>query len=207
MECPKIAPGYNRRSVRCQGKCWVSMTRRNGKERDDSHEASSPQDRSFTRGKGSHPDAEECSVETPGGFSADEPDPDDGEVIIEREGERDAVPLHDGETGGVHGRQFVEVPPTEILPSLLKIVEVAQQDLERCEGLQRTFPSQSYVPVCVAIEEREGFENYWNGGAKFGAVLDQNLPKLASAHVQRIARQREGDPCAGIDKNLLSVTH
>jgi hypothetical protein len=128
-------------------------------------------------------------------------------VVIEREGEPNARPLHDGKARRIHGRELVQVRAPEVFPRLRQIAQFAGQNLDRAGLMDRIFPCQRYVPVGIAFEESECLDNNRDGGVKFRAGSMQGIPLLPGLRVQRITRKRKGDPRAAIDEHRLPLPH
>ena len=76
----------------------------------------------------------QVSFQTPAGLTplrdrsmtpllAHQPEPHRGEMVVERIGDSDARPLHDGEARRIDGRQLVQVGTSKVVPGLLQIAE------------------------------------------------------------------------------------
>jgi hypothetical protein len=61
--------------------------------------------------------------------------------------------------------------------------------------------------VSVVIEKGEGLEDNGDRGVKPRAGLLKYLPMLAGACMQRIARERQRDPCTAIDEGRFALPH
>ena len=57
-----------------------------------------------------------------------QPEPDDGEMMIERVCKPNSRALHDRKARGIDGRQFVQIRMTKVFPRLLQIAQLAGKD-------------------------------------------------------------------------------
>src|SRR6266849_6884515 len=136
-----------------------------------------------------------------------QPEPDHGKVMIERVCKTNSRALHDRKTGGIDGRQLMQVRTSKVLPRLLQIAQLAGKDFRGAGLIDGFFPRQRHVPVGVAIEKCERLDDNGNGGVKLRARSVQQVPLLPCLRMERISRQREGYPCPAVDEHRLPLPH
>ncbi len=138
--------------------------------------------------------------------SAHHPKSDDRKVMIERVGKPYSRTLHDREAGGIDGGQFVQVGTPEIFPRSLQITQVAGKDVESARPGHRVFPRQRHIPVGVAIEKGKCLNDNRNGGVQPGAGRTQQVPLFPRLRMQRVSRQRQGDPRPAVDEDRFALS-
>src|SRR5271157_3115804 len=121
----------------------------------------------------------------------DKAEADRGEVMIEREGNPDSDAFHDREARRIDRGKLVQVRAAKIIPRLFQVAQLAREDPHGSRLADGILPRQRYIAVCIAIEEREGFDDDGNGGMKPSAGSLQNVPLLSRGGMERIADKRK----------------
>ena len=94
----------------------------------------------------------------------------------------------------------------EIFPRSLQIAQVAGKDVESARPGYRVFPRQRHIPVGVAIEKGECLNDNRNGGVQPGAGRTQQVPLFPRLRMQRVSRQRQGDPRPAVDEDRFALS-
>ena len=161
-------------------------------------------EQTFLQTTGSDPVAEQRRAHAAAlSVSAHHPKSDDRKVMIERVGEPYPRTLHDSEASGIDGGQFVQVATPEIFPRSLQIAQTTGKDVESARPGYQVFPRQRHIPVGVAIEKGECLNDNRNGGVQPGAGRTQQIPLFPRLRMQRVSRQRQGDPRPAVDEDRL----
>ena len=79
-------------------------------------------------------------------------------MVIECVGKPDPRALHNGETSGVDGRQFVQLGAAKVLPRLFQIAQFASENVHSRALLNRFLPRKCHLPVGVPVQKREGLD-------------------------------------------------
>ena len=92
----------------------------------------------------------------------DKAEADRCEVMIEREGNPDSDAFHDREARRIDRGKLVQVRAAKIIPRLFQVAQLAREDPHGSRLADGILPRQRYIAVCIAIEEREGFDDDGN---------------------------------------------
>src|SRR5579859_6281205 len=101
----------------------------------------------------------------------------------------------------------MEVATSKVGPRLLKVAQLAGENLYEAGLVDRLLPRQRDIPVGIALKECECLDDDRNGSMELCTGAVQSMPPLRCLLVQRISRQRKGDPRPAINESCLPLPH
>jgi hypothetical protein len=104
--------------------------------------------------------------------------------MVECIGQPYARPLQNREAGCIYGGQLVQIGPAEALPRLLQVTQLANQDFQAGQPVNRVLPCDRHVARRIAIDKGERLDDNRHGGVQSGVRSAQQLPLPARPPVQ-----------------------